>query len=156
MRTLCLLAIATIMLLVLGCESTASAIQNMDVTIQTYMADSAAQHANMTNRITQLQERVESLEATLERIEENTQPPPTPTQPAETRDIWKPPADITEDMDPFEAAAKCLSDKLYATAIAETLGNQIQQSFMGDIGASDEDEALRELGPFMRYLFCGF
>ena len=96
------------------------------------------------------------MEAAVLRIEESLENQAASTGPTETRNIWISSADLTEDMDPLEAAATCITDRMFATPVAESIRDQILESFMGDVGFSEEDEMAEQMGPFMRYLFCRF
>ena len=96
------------------------------------------------------------MEADVLRIEESLENQAASAEPTDTRNIWMPSVDITEDMDPLEAAVMCLTDKMFASPVAESIRDQILESFMGDAGFSEEDEMAEQMGPFMRYLFCGF
>ena len=151
-----LVVVLAVAMLVVGCASDGDEIESLDATLQAYMTESAVGRANAANQVDQLQEAVTGLEAAVLRIEESLENQAESAEPTDTRDIWIPPTDITEDMDPLEAAARCLTAKMFASPIAESLGDQILEGFLGDFGFSDEDQMAEQMGPFMRYLFCGF
>ena len=161
MRKLSLLAIATVALLAVGCADADAAadrtvMKNGINQLQEQVKDLEAtvESTDATDSISRLQEQVQSLEAALERIE-NTPSAGATLSSADTRNIWQPPADITKDMDPFEAAALCLTDKLFSTRLGGELADEVLESFTSEIGAT-EDEWMDQMGPALRYLFCGF
>ena len=135
------LAIATVALLAVGCAD----------------ADAAADRAVMKDSLDRLEEQVKDLEAALERIEDTASAGYTLSS-APSRSYWTPPAAVTEDMDEVEAAAICITDKMFAMPFSEVIGDEVLEAMLSELDLPEEDEEawLEEMGPVLRYLFCGF
>ena len=156
------LILALVVGLIAACADTGpltEQVQGVDDRLSTHLTNEAASDANTQNRLAALEAEVGELAETTARIEElaRVAAAAASAEASDPRNIWIPPADITEDMDPLEAASRCLTEKLFASPIAAFFGEEVMEAFMDGFLPSEGDEAMMPgTGLFMRYLFCGF
>ena len=156
------IAVLTLALgLVVACDTGTDEIEAVEGTLNAHIADEATAQADTHNRLAEVEAQVSALADATGRIEEMLKSTATAeAAAADHRNIWIPPADITEDMDPLEAATRCLTEKMLGGSaggtLPENLGEEIMESFFGDLLPSEGEEAMAQMGPFLRYLFCGF